>query len=58
MYAFLYGLFNHRRLVGNARALYYLVGIKDKFLSVLTLFPCNAMVVEHLLVFITYLRHV
>ena len=58
MDAFLHDLPDHRCRIGNAGTLDNLVGIQDLFFRMLTLFPLNMTVVEHLLILICNLRHV
>ena len=43
-------LLYHGRCVRYTRTLYYLISIKDKFFSVMTFFPFDAMLNEHLFV--------
>ncbi len=58
MDALLLDLHNHRSRIGDARTLDDLIGIEYLGLCVLTLFPFDLTVVEHLLVLVGNLRHV
>ena len=58
MYAFLNSLLYHWSRFRNTGTLDNLVGIQDLFFCVLTFFPFNMAVIEHLFVFIGNLRHV
>ena len=49
---------NHRGCFRDARTLHDFRGVEDELLRVLALFPADATLVEHLLVFILDLRHV
>ena len=56
--ALCYDFLNHGSFVGNTRALNHLVGREYFLLCVMTFFPFDAMLVEHLLITVLYRAHV
>ena len=56
--ALLNGLADHRGCVGNSGTLDDFIGIQDELLGMVPFLPRDAPFIEHLLVFVDYLRHV